>query len=229
MFEVLPNWHPLFVHFVVALLSMSTLFFVSLKILATHKLHGHLKVMAYWNLWLGTGFAVITVIAGWFAYNSVAHDTPSHAAMTDHRNWALVTLSVYTLITFWSFKSYKKVKDTSMTFTIVIILASALLVSTGWRGSEAVYRYGLGVMSLPKSEGDGHAHEHSEGDKSSSSKNHQDAVAEHDVIENKPHQDTLDPHLVKPKQATVNDHNADGINIKNKQHSFYLLSILGVS
>lgn len=210
MFEVIPNWHPLFVHFVVALLSMSTLFFVALKILTTHKLHGTLKIMAYWNLWLGTGFAVITVISGWFAYNSVAHDTPSHAAMTDHRNWALVTLSVYVLITFWSFKSYKKVKDTSMAFTIIIILASALLVSTGWRGSEAVYRYGLGVMSLPKVEGEGHAHEHSEGKKSSSSKNHKDTVGDHDAIENIAHKDTGDHHVVKPKQATVNDHNADG-------------------
>ncbi|MCK4864607.1 MAG: DUF2231 domain-containing protein [Gammaproteobacteria bacterium] len=160
MFEVLPNWHPLFVHFVVALLSMSTLFFVALKILATHKLHVSLKIMAYWNLWLGTGFAVITVIAGWFAYNSVAHDTPSHAAMTDHRNWALVTLGVYIIISLWSWKHYKSVKTVGMAFTFVMVMASALLVSTGWRGSEAVYRYGLGVMSLPKVEGEGHAHEH---------------------------------------------------------------------
>lgn len=200
MFEVLPNWHPLFVHFVIALLSMSTLFFVALKMLATHKLHGTFKIMAYWNLWLGTGFAVITVIAGWFAYNSVAHDTPSHTAMTDHRNWALVTLAVYIFITLWSLKSYKKVKNTSMVFTLVIIMASALLVSTGWRGSEAVYRYGLGVMSLPKSEGDGHAHEHAEGKAHTSLNGHNVTASEHDVIENIPDQDHHD----------IEDHHMDG-------------------
>lgn len=164
MIEVIPNWHPLFVHFVVALLSMSTFFFIILKISSLSTFHDKIKTMAYWNLWFGTGFAIITAIAGWFAYNSVAHDTPSHAAMTDHRNWALVTLSVYIVISFWSLKQFKNVKNASMSFTIAIILASALLVSTGWRGSELVYRHGLGVMSLPKVEGEGHAHEHTDGE-----------------------------------------------------------------
>jgi uncharacterized membrane protein len=148
-----------------------------------HSFYDELKTLAYWNLWLGTGFAVITVLAGWFAYNSVAHDTPSHAAMTDHRNWALVTLSVYIIVAFWSWKNYKKVKHASMTFTFFIVLASALLVSTGWRGSEAVYRYGLGVMSLPKVEGEGHAHEHSNNDKQSTGA-HKDASSGHDKNEN---------------------------------------------
>lgn len=168
MFEVLPNWHPLFVHFAVALLSMSTLFFVALKIPAMQSFNGQLKILAYWNLWFGTGFAIVTAIAGWFAYNSVAHDTPSHEAMTDHRNWALATLSVYIVIALWSLKQFKGIKSASITFTIAIILASALLVSTGWRGSEVVYRYGLGVMSLPKVEGEGHAHEHADGEGHSS-------------------------------------------------------------
>ncbi len=204
MFEVIPNWHPLFVHFVVALLSMSTVFFVALKLMPTHKLHDTFKTMAYWNLWLGTGFAVIAATAGWFAYNSVAHDTPSHEAMTEHRNWALVTLSFYVVVTFWSFKVFKRVEKTGMGFTAVIILASVLLVSTGWHGSEAVYRYGLGVMSLPKVEGEGHSHEHSVGNKSSSLNNH------NDVIENKPHQDTGEHHSVQTKETAVNEHNSDG-------------------
>lgn len=35
--------------------------------------------------------------------------------------------------------------------------------ATGRLGSEAVYRHGLGVMSLPKVEGEGHAHSHGDG------------------------------------------------------------------
>lgn len=163
MFEIIPNWHPLFVHFSIALLSMSTLFFVVLKIPGLHSFQEQLKVLAYWNLWLGTGFAVITAIAGWFAYNSVAHDTPSHEAMTDHRNWALVTLSVFMIASIWSVKQVKSMKDAGVIFTTLMVIGFMLLASAGWRGSEAVYRYGLGVMSMPKAEGDGHAHEHADG------------------------------------------------------------------
>ena len=149
MFEVIPNWHPLFVHFPIALLSVSTLCFIALTFMSENSKQEPLKVLAYWNLWLGTGFAVVAAIAGWFAYNSVAHDTSSHVAMTDHRNWALATLSVFIIVSFWSIKEYKNLKNASVTFTIIMILAASMLASTGWRGSESVYRYGLGVMSLP--------------------------------------------------------------------------------
>lgn len=185
MFEVLPNWHPLFVHFVVALLSMSTLFFIALKISSLSTFHDKIKTMAYWNLWFGTGFAIITAIAGWFAYNSVAHDTPSHAAMTDHRNWALATLGVYIVIALWSLKQFNSVKNASVTFIVAIVIGFIMLVSTGWRGSEVVYRYGLGVISLPKAEGEGHAHKHADGEEHSS---------EGVVVKNKiTHEDSLSP------------------------------------
>ncbi len=163
MFEVIPNWHPLFVHFTIALLSMSAVFFVVLKGVKKDSIQEQLKTLAYWNLWLGTGFAIVTAIAGWFAYNSVAHDTPSHEAMTEHRNWALITLSVFIVVSYWSIKEYKSVTRVSVTFVFVMAMSFVLLASTGWRGSEAVYRYGLGVMSLPKVEGEGHAHEHADG------------------------------------------------------------------
>jgi len=35
-----------------------------------------------------------------------------------------------------------------------------LLANTAWHGAENVYRYGLGVMSLPQQESEGHAHNH---------------------------------------------------------------------
>lgn len=171
MLEIIPNWHPLFVHFPIALLSMATLFFLSLGFFRKYPIQSQLRVMAYWNLWLGTGFAVIAATAGWFAYNSVAHDTVSHVAMTDHRNWALVTLTVYIFISLWSVKHHKRTSDIGLTFIFIMLMAFVLLASTGWRGSEAVYRYGLGVMSMPKSEGDGHAHEHPSKDKNTVSEN----------------------------------------------------------
>jgi len=204
MLEVIPNWHPLFVHFPIALLSMSTFFFVAIKIMSEHPVHAQLHILAYWNLWIGTGFAVVAAVAGWFAYNSVAHDTPSHVAMTDHRNWALATLFVFSVVSFWSVKQYKNLKNASATFTVVMILAASMLASTGWRGSEAVYRYGLGVMSLPKIDGEGHAHEHADGEGHSSTMTDMKTN-----IVNENHQSSGDSHnsnLSPDKHNTIDEH-----------------------
>ena len=164
MIEILPNWHPIFVHFTIALLSMSVLFYLIQAFLPVHhRWQTSISVLSKTNLWLGTTFAFVTAIAGWFAYNSVTHDTPSHAAMTEHRNWALVTLGVFFILTFWS-ALFRGQKKAPVVFVIAMLIAGGLLAGTGWRGAESVYRYGLGVMSMPKSSGEGHAHQHADGE-----------------------------------------------------------------
>ena len=76
MIEIIPNWHPLFVHFTVALLSISVSLFMLAWVLKEHRWRTQWLHAAHWNLWLGAGFAVATVTAGWFAFNSVVHDPP---------------------------------------------------------------------------------------------------------------------------------------------------------
>lgn len=208
MFEVIPNWHPLFVHFPIALLSMAALFFLALKFIDNHPLKEQVKVFALWNLWLGTGFAIIAATAGWFAYNSVAHDTPSHVAMTEHRNWALVTLAVFVFISLWSIKYYKKVKDVGIIFVTAMLIGFSLLATTGWHGSEAVYRYGLGVMSLPKVEGEGHAHEHADGEGHSlidTNKKNDFTKSHHQTLDNSHHDN-----LSLDKHKTIDEHDHAG-------------------
>ncbi|RTZ67253.1 MAG: hypothetical protein DSZ29_01170 [Aquificaceae bacterium] len=161
MIEMLPNWHPVFVHFTIALLTMSVVFYVLKLIFAKNKQYqSALTLLAKTNLYLGVGFAFITALAGWFAYNSVNHDTASHLAMTEHRNIALITLAVFVILALWSLFAKNK---TSILFVLLMVVAGGLLSATGWMGAEAVYRYGLGVMSMPKVTGEGHAHKHAEG------------------------------------------------------------------
>lgn len=162
MFEIIPNWHPLFVHFTVSSLSLASIFYVLAYAVRNKPVYEKVKTFADWNLWIGSGFAVVTAIAGWFAYNSVAHDTPSHVAMTDHRNWALATLVLFLVIAVWAAFRNRALKKVNVGFIVVALIAFTLLGSAAWRGGEAVYRYGLGVMSLPVVEvgSDGHNHEH---------------------------------------------------------------------
>lgn len=161
MIEIIPNWHPLFVHFSIALLLISALFHVLAAANIKPTLASQISVVANWNLWLGAGISLLTIIAGWFAYNSVNHDTPSHVAMTDHRNWGIATAVIFFLLGAWSFSRYKKSMSITWSITIPVVIASVLLLTTGWKGGELVYRYGLGVMSLPKTDDHDHgAHDH---------------------------------------------------------------------
>ena len=160
--QIIPNWHPIFVHFTIALLGLAVVFSLAVLVLKDSKLRQQWQILARWNLWLGTGFGIATALAGWYAYNTVAHDTPSHAAMTEHLYWALTTLTVFVPLCLWSVWRWNSQQQTGALFALLMLAGGGLLLSTAWHGGELVYRYGLGVMSLPQAEaeGDGHEHEH---------------------------------------------------------------------
>ena len=107
MIEILPNWHPVMVHFTVALFSVSAALFLLTSFMSESELVNNWRVIARWSLWIGMGMTTLTVASGLYAYNTVAHDTPSHAAMTDHRNWALVTAGLFLLLTIWSLLKHR--------------------------------------------------------------------------------------------------------------------------
>ena len=182
MFEIIPNWHPIFVHFTVALLSLSVGLFV-----VTYFMSGALKeqwqIVAKWCLWFGAGFTLITGATGLYAYNTVAHDTPSHLAMTEHRNWAIATITLFVAMAIWSVVWIRQRKALNVIFIVAMVISGGVLASTAWHGGEVVYRYGLGVMSLPKAEGDGHNHSHGGGHDhgGSSTDNHHDDMSDMDM------------------------------------------------
>jgi uncharacterized membrane protein len=151
------------VHFSVALLSVAAVLHLASHFVSKPALANQWTIVARWNLWIGIGLTLITVAAGWYAYYTVDHDAPSHAAMTVHRNWAMVTLVLFLGIAGWEYHLHRHAKGKGWLFTGLLVVAATLLVSTAWHGGELVYRYGLGVKALPKSEGAGHAHEHGAG------------------------------------------------------------------
>jgi uncharacterized membrane protein len=177
--EIIPNWHPIFVHFTVALLSVATGLYLVTLLLANGELRVQWLIVARWNLWLGMGLTLITVLSGVYAYNTVAHDAPSHLAMTDHRNWAIATAILFAAATTWSIFSYRSGKEVSVLFMALLLVATISLASTAWRGGEVVYRYGLGVMSLPNMGN----HEHSDGEEEHAHSGSDGEGNHHDKIE----------------------------------------------
>ncbi|MDH5693176.1 MAG: DUF2231 domain-containing protein [Gammaproteobacteria bacterium] len=163
MIEIIPNWHPMFVHFTVALLMVSFVAFLIARFGPSYNVRYQARVYARWNLWIGSAITLLTLAAGFYAYNTVDHDTPSHLAMTEHRNWALVTVLMYFCLTILSIVHSKKDHDESLGFMAILFISVTLLVTTAWHGAELVYRHGLGVISLPQSSGEGHGHSHGDG------------------------------------------------------------------
>lgn len=160
MIEIIPNWHPMFVHFTVALVSISAVFHLLAKVTRSESHRAQWQVVAKWTLWSGALITVATLIAGLYAYNTVAHDEPSHQAMTLHRNWAIATALFIFIAAGWSFWLDRRQRSTPTVLFVLVLITGGMVSATGWLGAEAVYRFGLGVMSLPKAEGEGHAHEH---------------------------------------------------------------------
>lgn len=165
MVEIIPNWHPIFVHFTVALFTAATVFYIFsylVKNLHFIKLAYELEIVGKWCLWT-TGIIVIgTILSGLYAYNTVEHDTPSHIVMTNHRNWAIPTAVAIILVSIWSiWRTYNK-KAINLIFILAISIVQGMLLSTAWRGAELVFRYGIGVMALPKADSDARNHHPSE-------------------------------------------------------------------
>ena len=165
MIEIIPNWHPIFVHFTIALFTASFGFSVGFSVLAyvlrqsnrfKSTLASELEIVGRWCLWAVALITLATVGAGLYAYNTVNHDEAGHLAMKLHRNWALTTATIMWLVALWSLWRYYKQKNLTTTFLLALLIVQILVFSTAWLGGELVYRHGLGVLSLPQVESEQH-------------------------------------------------------------------------
>ncbi len=157
-----PNWHPIAVHFVIAFLLTSPVLLL-LASLGPERMRWRRSLQAAgdWMLALGVVAAVLAVAAGLQAYYTVAHDGPSHAAMTDHRNFAFATIALLGAFAVWRYATRSSAP--SKLFAVLFFAATLLPATTAWKGGRLVYHHGLGVASLPSAEGEGHDHEHPPG------------------------------------------------------------------
>lgn len=162
--EIIPNWHPFLVHFAVALPLTAAGLYLASHLMRARSVGVQLSTAGRWSLWIGAASAVLAVAAGLQAYYSVAHDAPSHAAMTIHLKWALGTLVLLVVSAVLAWKDSARTTGTSAALGAVLALTVGALATTGYLGAENVYRHGLGVMSLPKAEGPGHSHSHTDGE-----------------------------------------------------------------
>ena len=167
MIEIIPNWHPMLVHFTIALLAIATLLFVVTAVAGRGRPMPGIEATANWNLWLGAALTALTIAAGLQAAGSVNHDDAAHLAMENHKFWALGTASLFMLLALWNALRVRRKQNVGLAFMALMLVALTGLAGTGLRGADLVYRHGLGVMSLPQVASESGGHEHDEGDEHS--------------------------------------------------------------
>lgn len=159
MLEALGHLHPIAIHFPLALLLSGGVFSLGSCLVRREELRVALQAAGIWNFRLGALALIPALLTGWAAYQTVAHDAPSHAAMTLHRNLALATGTVFLGLASLAWRGRGKGWPTGWLVGAVLLAGLVLLGTTGFLGGNLVYRYGLGVQSLPaQEEGDGHSH-----------------------------------------------------------------------
>jgi uncharacterized membrane protein len=162
-FELIPNAHPLAVHFPITLTLIALLFSLGARLRSKHSSAIQLATVGHWSLWVAALSAVTAATFGWLAYNSVNHDDAGHAAMLLHRNWAIPTaggLVILAILDAWKSRANQLMRWPVL---IVLFLLSASVAVTSWLGGEVVYRHGIGVLSLPESEEGTEGHHQDQG------------------------------------------------------------------
>jgi uncharacterized membrane protein len=144
-------WHPIFVHFTLALVSVSVLLFVAVRLTSNIEWRGRLVAGAELNLWGGTALTVLTVIFGWLAFDSVPHEDTAHGDMELHRSLALATFGWFAVLASFSAWHRRQVHYPSITFLTAMAIGLVGLLLTGMRGGELVFQHGLGVASATAS------------------------------------------------------------------------------
>jgi uncharacterized membrane protein len=150
----LPNLHPAFIHFPIALLVTALGVDVGCLILRRFTWLDRSAALLYALGTLGAGAAYLT---GRQAANSMEHlPGPASLAMWEHGDWALYTLLAFVVVatlrsvTAWLERGQLKVRFTPLR-TVALLAAlggQIVLFETADRGGALVYRHGIAVKHL---------------------------------------------------------------------------------
>jgi uncharacterized membrane protein len=140
-----PGWHPMVVHFPLALVVTAALFLVAARLLRQERHSATLATVGTWNLCLGAMAAVFSLATGLAAVLDLHVGAAARQAISMHLKWAIFTTLALVLLAVWRGAGVAQESRPSWVFIVVLVAATAALVMTGYRGGQNVYQYGIGV------------------------------------------------------------------------------------
>ena len=144
----LPGWHPLVVHFPLALILVAAALLLAARLLRSASLAATAATVGTWNLCLGAVAAVFALGTGLAAVIDLDVGAVTRQAISVHMKWALFTTLTLVLLAVWRGAGTAQESRPSWLFIVVLLAASVALGVTGYRGSRNVYEYGVGVKKI---------------------------------------------------------------------------------
>jgi uncharacterized membrane protein len=143
---VIPAWHPLFVHFPLALLVTAAVCLSLARALPVQRLAETSATVGTWNLCLGAVGVLFALGSGLAASIGLDVDAAAHQAIAAHVKSAVVTTMLTLSVAVWRGAGVAPTARPSPLFLAMMWLAIASLMVTGYRGGQNVYRHGVGVV-----------------------------------------------------------------------------------
>jgi uncharacterized membrane protein len=145
-------WHPIFVHFTVALLfTASVLFIISHFGRGRNWQTGCINA-ATWIFWIGIAVTLFTATTGLIAYFTVPNiDEETRSAINKHFMSALITVITYLVLAFFLWSKNKQGLFPGNLWILGLVIAVLLLINTAYLGGDLVFRRGVGTSTTTSS------------------------------------------------------------------------------
>lgn len=143
--KILPGWHPMIVHFPLALVITAAAALLAARLLRSERHAATLATVGTWNLCLGALAALFALGTGLAAVLDLHLAGAARQAVSTHVKWAMFTTLALLLLAVWRGGGTAQESRPSWLFILLLIAATAGLAETGYRGGLNVYRYGIGV------------------------------------------------------------------------------------
>lgn len=135
------NWHPIFVHFPIALLVTS----FGLDLLALRRRSETLRQAGFYNLLVGAVGIVVAVITGSLVEDAAEQVSGAHDLVETHKGLGIVTMILYGLLILWRAALKNRWQQKATAYLLATAVGVALVLATGYYGGQLVYQYGIGM------------------------------------------------------------------------------------
>jgi uncharacterized membrane protein len=138
-----PPYHPLFVHFPIAIYLLGVLLTVGYL----WRREPDYDRFAYWSFFLSWIAAVVAALVGLVDRGALDYNDPRQAALDQHITQGVLFIIFNGLVLYSRFR-WPNLLDTSRrwTYLALLLLGVVTLVASGWFGGKLVYEHQIGIQ-----------------------------------------------------------------------------------